>query len=116
MQSFDDNPDGENSARTGGIISVGRAQDVASGSCVTVELSNGNELALYNVNGDFYATDSSCPHKGAPLAEGRLRGHTIECDWHGWEFDVRTGQCASTSEHVAVYKVIVEDGWIKIEI
>ena len=98
------------------LITVGRAQDVPPGKCVTVELSNGNELALYNVDGQFFATSNFCPHKGAPLAEGRLCGHVIECDWHGWEFDVKTGACLNTSERVEVYRVTVEDGWIKIEV
>ncbi len=116
MQSFDTNSGGQSQSDERAIITVGRVEDVTSGRCVTVELSNGNELALYNVNGDFYATNNFCPHKGAPLAEGRLRGHTIECDWHGWEFDVRTGRCLNTSEKVEVFKVFVEDGWIKIEL
>ncbi len=116
MQSFDTSAEGQNLPGERETITVGRVEEVGSGRCVAVELSNGNELALYNVNGEFYATNNFCPHKGAPLAEGRLRGHTIECDWHGWEFDVRTGECRNTGQRVEVFKVIVEDGWIKIEV
>lgn len=106
----------ERSESQGSAVTVGRVADVAPGSCVTVELSDGSELALYNVNGDFHATDNFCPHKGAPLAEGKLCGHVIECDWHGWQFDVRSGQCLTTSEQLQVFPVEIEDGWIRIRV
>lgn len=102
--------------RTGQVITVGRVDEIGPGNCVTVVLSDGSELALYNVNGEFHATSNFCPHKGAPLALGTLIGHVIECDWHGWQFDVRTGQCLTVSERVEVYRVFVEDGLIKIEL
>lgn len=103
-------------AQTANLITVGRADDLSAGQCVTVDLSDGRELALYNINGEYYATSNFCPHKGAPLAEGILNGHTIECNWHGWQIDVRTGHCLTASERVEVYPVRVEDGWIKIEL
>lgn len=100
--------------REGQIVTVGRARDVPVGRGATVELLNGAELALYNVGGEFYAIENFCPHKGAPLADGRLCAHTVECDWHGWRFDLRTGQCLTNSGAVETYEVIIEDGWIKI--
>ncbi len=100
----------------GQTVTVGRVDDVPPGRCATVELLDGSQLALYNVNGEFYATENFCPHKGAPLADGKLCQHMIQCDWHGWRFDVRTGQCLNASGGVPTYKVIVEDGMIKIEV
>lgn len=115
MQSFDTNnapaPDVATGSRK---ITVCRVEELPSGSCKTVDLSDTRELALYNVHGEFYATDNFCPHKGAPLAAGRLCGHIIECDWHGWEFDVRNGECLTVPEKIETYEVVVEDGWIKI--
>ena len=117
MQSFNTKtPESGKPAETPRTLTVGRAADVLPGQCVTVNLSNGRELALYNVDGDFYATSNCCPHKGAPLSEGDLRGHLIECNWHGWQFDVRTGVCLTTGGNVEVYRVFVEEGWLKIEI
>ena len=49
-------------------------------------------VALYNVDGEFYALDGVCPHQGGPLGKGRLSGCIVTCPWHGWQFDVRTGQ------------------------
>jgi nitrite reductase/ring-hydroxylating ferredoxin subunit len=66
------------------------------------------------VNGEFYAIDNFCPHQGAPLAEGILTDHVIECDRHGWQFDVRTGRCLTVTEKLDNYEVVVEDGIVSI--
>jgi nitrite reductase (NADH) small subunit/3-phenylpropionate/trans-cinnamate dioxygenase ferredoxin subunit len=102
--------------REGQVVTVGRVEQVPEGRGATVELLNGTELALYNVGGEFYAIENFCPHKGAPLADGRLCGHAIECDWHGWRFDLRTGDCLTNRSAVETYEVIIEDGWIKIKV
>jgi nitrite reductase/ring-hydroxylating ferredoxin subunit len=101
---------------TVGMIIAGRATDVPPGRSATVELPDGAELALHNVNGEFYATENFCPHSGAPLAEGYLCGHVIECGLHGWQFDVRDGKCLTVNEPIRTYRVVVEDGVIKIEV
>ncbi len=97
------------------LVTVGRAEDVPDGRGATVELEGGKELALYNANGEFFAIENFCPHRGAPLADGKLCGYAVTCDWHGWHFDVRTGGCIAKPESsVESYKVIIEDGLIKI--
>ncbi len=116
MQSRDDsfsNP--RRPPRTGAQITVGRVADLPPGRGATIELDGGKELALYNVAGHFHAIENFCPHRGAPLAEGNLCAHIVECDWHGWHFDVRTGACLTNPTHaVETYEVVIEDGWIKI--
>lgn len=115
MQSFDSKfGKFKRPEREGRAVMVGRVEDVPPGRAATVELKNGTELALYNVEGTFYAIENFCPHKGAPLADGNLCGHAVECDWHGWRFDVRTGQCLTNRSAVESYEVIIEDGMIKI--
>ena len=49
-------------------------------------------VALFNVGGTFYALDGICPHQGGPLGQGCLTGEVVTCPWHGWQFDVCTGQ------------------------
>ena len=49
-------------------------------------------VALFNVDGQFYALDGVCPHQGGPLGQGALTGCIVTCPWHGWQFDVTTGQ------------------------
>jgi nitrite reductase/ring-hydroxylating ferredoxin subunit len=98
----------------GNFISVGRVEDIPNGRCASFQLLEGNELAIYNVDGEFYATSNFCPHRGAPLSEGILCGSVIECGLHGWQFDVRTGEGLTVPEPVESYRVVIEDGWIKV--
>ncbi len=49
-------------------------------------------VALFNVDGRLYALDGICPHQGGPLGQGTLEAAVVTCPWHGWQFDVRTGQ------------------------
>ncbi len=117
MQPFDTNsPDSDQLAEPKNALAAGRVEDLSHGNSKTVELPEGREIALYNVNGEFYATENFCPHKGAPLTEGTLFGHVIECQWHGWQFDVRSGRCLTARAELKAYPVIIEDGLIKIEI
>jgi nitrite reductase (NADH) small subunit/3-phenylpropionate/trans-cinnamate dioxygenase ferredoxin subunit len=95
-------------------IAVGAVGDLPAGRSATVELSNGDELALYNVGGQFFAVENFCPHRGAPLADGILCEYTVECILHGWEFEVRTGKCLTTDADIRAYEVEIEDGQINI--
>jgi nitrite reductase (NADH) small subunit len=52
----------------------------------------GRVIALFNVGGTYFAMDGICPHAGGPLAEGDVAGPVVTCPWHGWQFDVTTGQ------------------------
>lgn len=55
-------------------------------------VAEGRIVALFNVDGQFFALDGICPHQGGPLGKGMLRGCIVTCPWHGWQFDVRDGQ------------------------
>lgn len=115
MQSFDTHESQvEEPQQTPQKVSAGRVEDFPEGTCMTIELPAERELALYRVNGEFYATENFCPHKGAPLAAGKLCDHVIECEWHGWQFDVRTGQCLTVNEKISTYAVVIEEGLIKV--
>ncbi|HEY9282891.1 MAG TPA: Rieske (2Fe-2S) protein [Pyrinomonadaceae bacterium] len=118
MQSFEPkHTNARRPARTGKLVTVGRVEDLPAGRGATVELEGGKEVALYNVGGQFHAIENFCPHRGAPLADGSLAGHSVECDWHGWRFDVRTGACLNRPDSpVESYEVVTEDGWIKIRV
>ena len=115
MQSFDtDTNDGAPPSTPTETLVVGGIEDLRPGACISVELPDGSELAVYNVNGEYYATENFCPHKGAPLSEGALCGHIVECGWHGWQFDVRSGQCLTVNDKLKTYEVVVEDELVKI--
>lgn len=74
-------------------------------------------VALYNVDGTFHALDGVCPHQGGPLGNGTLEGCIVTCPWHGWQFDVRTGQHQLNSRVVQPrLEVRVEDEWILVDL
>lgn len=73
------------------FVTVARAADIPPGTGRTVEV-NGVWIALFNVEGTFYAIDNACPHAGGPLGEGMLTGTVVTCPWHGWQFSVVSGQ------------------------
>jgi nitrite reductase (NADH) small subunit/3-phenylpropionate/trans-cinnamate dioxygenase ferredoxin subunit len=103
--------------REGKIITVGRAEAVPPGRGATVKLKDGTEIALYNAGGVFYAIENFCPHKGFPLSDSRLYGTIVECDWHGWRFDITSGQCFTKPGcSIESYQVTIEDGMIKLHI
>ena len=115
MQSFDtNNHGGEHTTRPGKTITLGRVEDLPEGSCKTIELPDGDQIVVFNVKGEFCATSNFCPHKGAPLAEGILCGSVIECEWHGWQFDVRTGECLTVEDRITTYRVDVVDGVVNV--
>ena len=101
--------------REGKLVTIGKTEAVPPGRGATVKLKDGKEVALFNVNGNFYAIENFCPHKGYPLADSRVYGNFVECDLHGWRFDVRSGECfTKKSCSLDSYEVVIEDGWIKI--
>jgi nitrite reductase/ring-hydroxylating ferredoxin subunit len=72
-------------------VRVATVSECTPGS--STELVAGDRMiALFNVDGEFFALDGVCPHQGGPLGQGDLSGCVVTCPWHGWQFDVRTGQ------------------------
>ncbi len=91
------------------------ASDVAPGTGQLVTVG-GKEIALFNVDGTFYALDNECPHRGGPLGEGDLEGCIVTCPWHAWQYDVRTGESITDDLKVARYDVKVEGGDVLVAI
>ena len=103
--------------REGKLVTVGKVEAVPAGRGATVKLKEDAEVALFNVGGKFYAIENFCPHKGFPLADSRLYGTEVECDLHGWRFDITTGACFTEEDcGLETYVVVIEDGLIKIEV
>ncbi len=97
-------------------IQIVGTDEVSPGNGMVVEVKD-KCLAVFNVDGTFHVIDNMCLHRGGPLGEGDLEGETVTCPWHGWEYDVKTGQCINNpSSNVKAYKTIIEDGGVKIEL
>ena len=90
--------------------------DVAENSAKRFEIGT-NVLAVYNIDGAFYATDDECTHAAASLADGILEGTTIECALHFGAFNVKTGEAVQAPCFTALrtYKVAVRDGKVYVD-
>jgi nitrite reductase/ring-hydroxylating ferredoxin subunit len=106
---------------------VGTVEEIAPGTHKIVEVG-GRSIGVYNVNGEYFAILNRCPHQAGPLCKGNTYGflksggvgeyeysrpgEIVRCPWHGWEFDVRTGQSWFDPVQVRVrrYNVIVTSG------
>lgn len=96
---------------------VGPADQVAAGTVMHVE-AGGHEIAIYNLGGEFVATDDRCTHLRARLSDGYLEGAVIECQLHFGKFDVRSGRPLSAPCTTALntYPVKVVDGMLLVGI
>jgi nitrite reductase/ring-hydroxylating ferredoxin subunit len=72
------------------FVKICKISDVKPGSGKSIEI-NGKPVAVFNIDGAFYAINDTCLHRGGPLGEGELEGKTVICPWHGWRYDVTTG-------------------------
>ena len=99
------------------LTKVASTKDVEPGEAIAVE-AGGQRIAVFNVNGAFYAIGDTCTHRSGPLSQGKVEDATVTCPWHGAKFDIRTGNVLSppAPAGVASYKVVVEDGEIKIKV
>jgi nitrite reductase/ring-hydroxylating ferredoxin subunit len=70
----------------GAFMRVTDTADVKPGHGIVAEV-NGKTLAVFNVEGTFYALDNTCTHRGGPLGEGELEESIVTCPWHGWQYD-----------------------------
>jgi nitrite reductase (NADH) small subunit len=100
----------------GQLYTVARAEDVPPGSARVVQAGE-REFALFNVDGTFYATQSECLHLKGPLGHGRLEGSVLSCPWHGWQYDVRTGENEfDRALALETFAVVVKEGDVKIAV
>ena len=101
-------------------IDVAKLSDLPPGSSLSLEVDkDGRGIALFNIDGKLFALDNTCPHAGGPLGEGSLQGEIVRCPWHGWKFNVRTGQCLKNPIDdwaVSCFPLRVEKGTIQVAI
>ncbi len=104
---------------------IATVDEIPPGERKIVEVG-GRSIGVFNINGEFFALRNTCPHQGAELCKGTLtgflqsrvpgeyefsrKGEILRCPWHGWEFDVRTGQSWFDPARTRVrrYEVMVE--------
>ncbi|HEY4484741.1 MAG TPA: Rieske 2Fe-2S domain-containing protein [Nitrospiria bacterium] len=98
------------------FVTVAKVGDIPSGEGRVVEVK-GTEVALFNMDGAFFAIDNYCVHQGGPLGEGRLEGEDVLCPWHSWRYNIKTGLSPThPSVKVKTYPVRVENDEVKLSL
>ena len=101
-----------------GKILVGKVSDITSGKMIMVS-TDGKDILVTNVDGNYYAMDDTCTHAGASLSEGSLDGSTVTCPWHGSTWDCKTGKMIAFGvqlNDLPSYRVTVESDEIFVEV
>jgi 3-phenylpropionate/trans-cinnamate dioxygenase ferredoxin subunit len=99
------------------FIQVAKVGDIPAGTSKLIEIED-VRIALFNLDGEFYAIEDVCTHDGGPLVEGTIvNGHQVQCPRHGARFDIRTGAALSMPafEPTPSYEVRVEGDEIWVE-
>jgi 3-phenylpropionate/trans-cinnamate dioxygenase ferredoxin subunit len=97
------------SPETARFVRVGRVSDIPEGRPETFEVED-RAIAVYRLDGGYYAIEDICTHDGGPLAEGDVEGNEVICPRHGARFDIKTGapRCMPAVTPVESYPVRVE--------
>ena len=100
-----------------GPVPVCAVADIAPGSVKSFDVGD-ESVAVYNVDGTFYATEARCTHAVADLADGVLDGDIIECSLHFGAFNVRTGKAiqAPCFVDLKTFRTEVKDGQVLVDV
>ena len=92
------------------------ASELKANEIRQVELDAREPIAIYNLDGEYFATDDTCTHGNASMAEGDIDGSEVYCPFHMGAFDIRTGEAtvAPCSVPLQTYEVVIEDGYLFI--
>lgn len=100
------------------FVKVANKSDLESGGGLVVEV-DGRPIAVFNVNGEYFALDNTCIHRGGPLGEGFVdtANCTVQCPWHGWIYSLKSGEATfNPGTKVERFDVVVEGDDIKVDI
>ena len=100
-----------------GWVRAAARSDLAEGEVIGVEVA-GHSIALYDVDGNLFATDNICTHAYACLSDGWLDGEVIECPLHAARFDIRSGKVLDppATEDLKTYPVRIFDDEIQVRL
>lgn len=99
------------------FVPVAKVSDIPDPGKELVEVGD-HLIALFHVDGEFFALDDVCTHDGGPLANGELVDHTIACPRHGAKFDIRTGEALTmpATKPTVSYEVRVEGDVVLLKV
>ena len=96
---------------------VGSVNDLNNGEAKKIEIDD-KKIALFRIDGDYFATDDTCTHEKASLSEGEIDNETVTCPHHGARFNIKTGQAMSLPAMfpVKTYQIKIDGDNIMINI
>ena len=99
------------------LTKIADTSELPPGKAKAVQVG-ARRIAVFHIDGAYYAIDDACTHRGGPLAEGELNGTTVTCPWHNATFDVKTGRNLTppAPKPVSCYPVVVEGTSLKIDL
>ncbi len=99
-----------------GFVKLVALDELAASRALEVE-HDGRVYALFQVDGAVFAMDGICPHQGGPLARGEVAQGAVTCPWHGWRFDLASGQSAVHARVVQpTFEVQVRGGDVWVDV
>lgn len=100
-----------------GFVTVGRADAIRDGETLRVEV-DGVVVTVVRAKGEFYALEEFCTHRFGPMSEGAVHECTLQCPWHGSEFEVTTGEVATgpAKRDLETHEVRVQDGEVQVRV
>jgi nitrite reductase (NADH) small subunit len=79
--------------------------------------ANGKPICVANIGGTISAMENSCLHRGGPLSQGVIDGNKVVCPWHGWAWDVTSGEAAhNPAAKIKTYAIKIEGDDVLVEI
>jgi 3-phenylpropionate/trans-cinnamate dioxygenase ferredoxin component len=98
-----------------GFVTVARVGEIAEGARKIVRIDD-QEIAVFHLDGGYFAIEDVCTHDGGPLADGVLEGAVIECPRHGAKFNVKTGAAVAlpATSAVPTYAVRIRGDEIQV--
>jgi nitrite reductase (NADH) small subunit len=99
------------------VCSVGKIAQIPEGEGRIFEVARRRLAVFRSRDGQVFATQAECPHRGGPLADGLIAGTTLTCPLHEWRFDLATGEVLNGACPLQVFRSSLEaDGTIYVEV
>ncbi len=97
-------------------IKICKKSELSEGKAVSKKIL-ARRVAVFLLNGKYYAIEGDCKHQKAPLDSGKVEGSVVECSWHGWRYDIPSGECLTEKwARLRTYPVEEEDDWLVVDL
>ena len=100
-----------------GRIIVAKTNEIKPNQIKQVSI-DGKDIVVMNIDGNYFAINDTCTHAGGSLSEGKVEGSIITCDWHGAQFDCKSGKLVKFPAKIndlESYNIVIESDTIFVE-